>query len=329
MSELCEPPAIARRLSEFATNPALRALCRTLVGGHYERVRVGLPRLVDPAKAAHFFRGPDVLLELGYGPSDGPHALGVVLSSASAAALVDRLLGGPGANMPPGALRDAECGVLAYGAARVLTAVAPHVALIDVRNEPQQALIERAANHILWPLLLDGQAPPLELRVLLSRAAARALPFTFTLELSLFDSVVVSALDDLTDGAVLVSDTWDLTVTSRGLSGGVHVFVPDANARFLAALEGGVVYLPAGNSHDEPDAGQLRVTLAHRDVGLDELAMVASGAAPAFSNVAPREVLLTHGGRPLGRGELASHHGSVCVRLTRCDSAASPEPRPA
>jgi hypothetical protein len=313
MDSIDTPP---RRVAEWLAADALRACSRALLGTVYESARSGLPRLVG-ATSAPPLRGPAVLVETSRVPDDAARTLAVVLPASAALGLVDRLLGGSGTGSLPVAPSAAECGVLAYGAARVLAAAAPALCLCDVRSVAPQELASRARDHVLWPLALTGEEE-LELSLLLSRVAARELDVSFGLRLSLCDELDPAALRELSPGDVLVSDRWSLSSTTEGWAGQAELLVEELGLSLPVRLERGALRVSGAA---KPRASTALV-LAERRADLDTLAALVSGERLALvpDSTAAR---LEHATGAID-GELVLHQGAPGLRVTRCESAASP-----
>ncbi len=311
-----ETPAALERL--LAHEP-LRALCTRLLGAPYERVHASLPRKLGAEQAAHAFRGPATLLSLG-GVPFADAGLSVVVGHPGAHTLVERILGGTqrvASAEPPG---SGECGVLAYGVARVLAALESPLVLGDARPASREQLREAGVGQVLWPLVLESSLDTLELGVLLSPAAARAWPWPFRLRLSLFDELEPGAPLELEAGEVLVSDSLSLISASDGLHGAATLRVDGLVDQARATLTGGQAH--ATGESVRASGAALELCLATRLVNLVELSEVLAGAAPAFSAVDYDAVELRQAGRTVASGQLGTLRGALCVRINRRESAA-------
>lgn len=305
--------------------PQLRTLSQQLFGGACESVRVNIPRRLLPGAHERWFRGPELLVTCSQVPEDGARSAALLLPYAVALWLVERVLGG-GAQLrvapPASPLGEAECGVVAYAAARVLAALELPWAIRDVRCAARHELSAELAGGVLWPFVLGGALGPLEGRLWLSEASARASSAAFTLELSVEDTTRPLELEALEPGDALVSDTLSLTQTVHGLCGPVHVGVRGASERLSGRLDrsGAQVY-PLAHVPAEPDV--VRWLLATRRVDLWTLACIAEGEPAAFGASLGEHVMLERQGVRLGEGRLISVRGALGLLLTRCESGAS------
>jgi hypothetical protein len=310
-----DAPSLLRRL---LGHEALNALCTRMLGAAYERVHVSLPRSVRADSASDAFRGAATVLELGSVPFAG--GLSVVLGHPGAHTLVERILGGtariPSAE-PPSA---GECGVLGYGAARVLSALESAFVLRDVRALSREALREASVGQVLWPLVLESSLDTLELGLLVPKALAHALSWQFRLRLSLLDDLDPAVLATLEPGDVLVSDTLSLLAARDGLHGAGFLSVDGVGEAARATLQGAMAH--GTGERTACEASVLELALAERHVSLAELADIVSGQTAAFTALRYDAVELRMQGQPLAWGELGTLRGALCVRISRRESAA-------
>jgi hypothetical protein len=310
-------------LAALLDRPGLCTLTRQLLGTRLERATFGLPRRVADG-AEHCFRAVELVVECEPRAEGGMHGACLLMSAERAAGLVDRMLGGPGdgGGLVPS---TAECGVLAYGAARLLAELAQGWVLCDVRVREPRELVQRAQGQVLWPLSVASELGPIDVRLLLSETAARSLPVAFELCAVLRDQVSEASLRELRADEVLASDAWSLVASARGWSGPMELLVAGASC-LRARVEHGEVMVRE-QAHTAVRDDELVVVLARRWLNVLSLADVLAQREPAFGELEPREVELMWRGRTLAHGQLTRHRGEVCVRITRCDNAASPAPR--
>lgn len=319
-----EAPELTARNAHAATTPldaALRALIAdTALAGAFAAttgaaltdVVVDWPRRVVRDDLARWLRGGDALIELTRTPAREPLELGVVLHAESATRLVERILGGSASSAVPsaiGAPSEAECGVLAYAAARLCAAHPSAFVVRDVRAAPPPHTLPEAL--VLWPLSLRSAFASLEGLLLLSPALAASTPTCHAIELLLRDSLEDDA--PLTPGDVLTSDRWTLTDTTEGLAGPVNVRVAGTATELSAQLARGA--LTATGPAPTPRPDEVTLVLATRALSFSDLASLASGSSCGVA-VGAQPARLCRGSSLLAEGELVVHRGALGLRVT-------------
>jgi hypothetical protein len=142
-------------LRAIVDEPQLRDCFRALFAHELATLNPGWPCQVDPAALSTWLRAGDVAVELARSPAREPLALLLVLPAESAVRLVDAVLGAPASSAiasASGQPSEAECGVLAYAAARLLAAQrSPGWVLRDVRPA---ADVRPTTSMVVWPVAL-------------------------------------------------------------------------------------------------------------------------------------------------------------------------------
>ena len=200
------PDAIAARIALADLNELLRKTLQ-LSG---VRLAAGLPRRLSPEIAARWFAGPHVLLALSSRAHFDALAGFAALPVEQALALVDRALGGPGKGYvagPAGAPSEAECGVLAYLAARCVRICAPSLRVRDVRVGSTDDLAPWLERAVLWPVQA-ALANALELDLKLVFVGQKHLPpGSQRVRLCVREASDGASLEELCSGDLLVFET--------------------------------------------------------------------------------------------------------------------------
>ncbi len=317
--------------------PALLDTFRALFDQELLRPTLGWPRLVSAAHQDGWLRASDVLVELAHSPAREPLELGIVLHAESATRLVDCVLGGPGSSAlasAAGQPSEAECGVLAYAAARLCAAQERSFIVRDVRCWGSQSL-GTDDPFLLWPLSLRTSLGPasargsarnaadahssareqgIEAALLLSPGLAAACEDRHELEVLARDFAAPDALIALALDDILVSDAWTLTATTEGLAGEVTLAVVGSEGGWSARLADGRVYARTASGPVRPDQAEL--VLARHPANLLQLAQLASGAPRSIPELGRGKVSLRSAGRTLAQGELVSWRGALGIRIT-------------
>lgn len=276
----------------------------------------GLPRRVASATDTASFSGPHVVLTL----SDDTHferlsAL-VALPAGQALALVDRCLGGPGtasAVSMATAPTEAECGVLAYLAARCVRICAPTLRLRDVTVERHLPTHGWAAHAVLWPMrVVLGAQLELELTLILSEGWPLLARET-TARLVISDELEAGLLDGLHSGDLLLLDGWPCTFTAQGLSGILELTAEGYSEPLRVALEGEALRaLPSPSARARTTPARL-VVHAMR-LSFRELAALCS-AERSWCVPALQRAELEVDGQPAASGELVRYGGALALRV--------------
>jgi hypothetical protein len=297
--------------------PAAAALAQRLWGGPVQQLEMGMPRY-DEGGAARFVRPDDVAVELVRVPQDGARRAFVLLPRREAARMVDFTLGGDGRLEHVLGLRESELGVLGYLAARVCAELGLAFEVCDV-GPAHIARFPSEPTWVVWPLVLHTPLGALDLRIVLSEAEARALPHRFELGVLLHDRVDADVARTLAPGDLLVSDSWALTVTTRGLQGPVTVQVSGCAHDLTAHLSDGMLHV-TGAPVSPREAPCVEVRLARLGLPLHALAAALGGCPWPLSEVPSESVLLSLDGEPWAEGALVVYRGAVGVRVARTHS---------
>jgi hypothetical protein len=271
---------------------------------------LGLPRRLSPAVFERWLGTPHVFIALSSQASFDGALCEVALPPEQALDLVDRVLGASGRTMVPGQSCQptaAECGVLAYFAARCVRACEAELRVQDVRTTPRGA---NGADAVLWPLRVTAPAQDLKLDLKLILAAPASYPEApIAARLSLSDSLGDVALPTLESGDLLLSDRWSLYATASGLSGLLELCVEGSHERALVTLEGEVLRLAPGATRAGA-GGQAELVLSRLALGFGDLAALMDGASlpcPRFTHATleAQDAVLAHGQLVRWRGQLA------------------------
>jgi hypothetical protein len=276
----------------------------------------GWPRtLLAAGHAERWLSGPRILCTFSHA-SDGEQPLvHLALPVDQAVALVDLCLGGSGKPSVPcqaGAPTDAECGVLAYLAARCVRICAPELLLRDVATRRAAELSSWPDGAWLWPLRLVLGSLELELGLIVG-AGAPLSQRTLRAELVIRDELEPSALAALAAGDLLLCEEWPGQFTHRGLSGTCELSVPALAAGLRVALEAGQVRaLREGSPARGP--GRARLVLADIDATLYQLAQLASGQCALPVTALPRARLELDGAH-VASGRLVRYGGALALEV--------------
>ena len=234
-------------VNEVLAGLPLRDTFRTLFAGELLACSVGWPRRVRAERAVDWLREPDVVVELTRSLPSETFALALVVHGEGGARLCDRLLGAPstsGMASRSGRPSEAECGVLAYAAARLAAA---HGGRLAGTRRASRSRSPPAPNEslVLWPIAVECTIGSFELTLCLSPSLADTLPDVL-LEVVLHEQLPPDhAQPTLAVGEVWVSDQSPLTNTSEGLTGPVTLRAPGSAHLASARLGGHYVRLRA------------------------------------------------------------------------------------
>jgi hypothetical protein len=309
---LASDEPIGEWLRQLLAAVELRELFQALFQRELTDSALGLPRWADATQLRAHIRASDAWVELARSPRVEAFDAAVVLSGEHATELVDRLLGGSGQASVAGqygAPSAAECGVLAYGAAR-LCALAGGWSVRDVRTAGELGAL--SAPCLLWPVALRTLRGDLDLMLVLSGSLAESIDRAHVLELVVRDVCAEQTLRELAPGDVLLSDRWTLTHTSDGLSGDVIGVVEGSDTELLLRL--GARQLKS-RGLAKPAAGDaLELVLGRVGCRLLSLAELARGGSLPLE-VSDQPVIVRRAGVPLAHGELIVHRGAIGVRV--------------
>lgn len=306
-------PDLGRAITSQVAHVDLREALRKQLQLGALHARVGWPRAAQSAEAGLALQrgqlfGGRTCVQLEALPSGA--ACAVLLHNDQASALVDRVLGGPGklgVAGKAGALSDAECGVLAYFAARCGAAL-QRFRVLDV-GAVEDALAEPLGRAVLtWPVRLTSQELTLDLTLLLTSELPAG---KYRVDVLVCDGLDESALVGLREGDLLVSEQWPILATTRGLEASVELRVSGCEERLTAVLQGDLLRVRgvtqrAGGKQAELVLGSLELTFA-------ELAALASGEARSLSVNATAVLWL--GEQAVVRGTLVHYQRAVALRV--------------
>jgi hypothetical protein len=277
---------------------------------------LGWPRAIGDGVAARWFSGPQVLCTFSHAGDEEQPLAHLALPVDQAVALVDLCLGGPGrpsVACAAGSPSEAECGVLAYLAARCVRICAAPLRLRDVAARRSAELASWPDDHWLWPLRLKLGAQ-LELEPCLILAAAAPLAQQrVTARVALRDELEPGALAALRGGDLLLCEAWPGQFTHAGLSGCCELSVPALQASLPIALEAGQVRLLREASPAQRP-GRARLVLGEVTASLIELAQLASGQR-ALPVSALERAQLELDGAIVASGKLVRYGGALALEV--------------
>jgi hypothetical protein len=279
----------------------------------------GLPRRLSEPVMHRWLGTPHVRFTLAHGAAFDGTACEVALPPEQALDLADRVLGGTGRSPLPGRAglpTAAECGVLAYLAARCVRACGADLRVQDVTCGARALIGDPRA--LLWPLRITGAG---DVRLDLKLIFADTAPWfheTVQARLMLSDQLDELALSALEAGDLLVSDGWSLYATASGFSGLLELCVAGSDERVTVSLEGDTLrVVPRAPPARKGLAAEL--LLAQLPLSFAELAGLMDGASlpcPALEHAA-----LALGGRELTRGRLVRFQGQLALEVAAVASA--------
>jgi hypothetical protein len=270
----------------------------------------GLPRRLSARVFQRWLGAPHVRIALGSRALFDGTFCEIALPPEQAVELVDRVLGGNGRAAMPGRVglpTAAECGVLAYFAARCARACQADLRIQDVRCETSAP---DPAEAVVWPLRITAP-DALELDLKLIFASREHCPVgTLAARIALVDTLDGELV--LEAGDLLVSDQWALHGTSAGPSGLLELSVAGSSERALLALEGGALRLAQGAPR-QPKGNTAELAIATFDLSFGQLAELLDGESlpcPALD-----EATLLRRGRPVARGRLVRFQGQLALEV--------------
>lgn len=312
------PPADP--LVAFLPWPELREVLRKTAQIEEVSSALGWPRAWDPALIQRRFCGPHLVCTLAHANDLDAGLTWLTLPVDQAVALADLCLGGSG--IPSVACRagtpsDAECGVLAYLAARCVRVCAPALRLRDVDARPASALVDWPADSWLWPLRVTVGGVTLDLTLLSHNASALSLR-PVSAQLCVADDLEPAAMTGLAPGDLLVCEASPVQYTHAGLSGTLQLVAAELQASLCVALEAGQIralHTPPGTAHRT----RARVVLAEAQANMLSLAQLASGQRPlTVTQAVPARIELD--GAPLASGKLVRHGGALGLEVEALSS---------
>ena len=250
-----------------------------------------------------------VIISLGMGPSPDNASAWLWLDAAFAVNLVDLALGGRGqvgtataSNLPS----DAECGVLAYLAARALRAF-EGVWVRDV--SATRAALPPAA--VVWPATVSFPFGAGIARLGCSNELSEA---HLTVQLGWLDSLRSSDASALAQGDVLLNDELALSVTTQGLCGPCALWLECSHEVLHAKLDGNSLQ-GAKVERGRPSRDRLEIVWQSLTMSVSELAGLAARGSAKLPARSDTNVQLHHESKELARAELVRVGNSVGLRI--------------
>lgn len=260
-------------------------------------------------RASEVRKTPGVIVSFGAAPASEAHDGWLWLDGAFATNLVDRALGGRGqlgvataSSLPS----DAECGVLAYLAARALRGF-PGYWVRDVyatREAPPDA-------DVIWPASLRWTHGA---GVALLGWSSGALPQRMRVQVGWSDSLANADQRALEVGDVLSSDGVVLSVTSHGLAGIGLARVAGLGERARVVLDGETLHGRTGRNKAQVD--DVFVVLHDSLVDIATLMSLGEEGRTSLRLDRSLRVLLTRGEERIAEGELVRMGTRVGVHIT-------------
>ena len=214
---------------------------------------------------------------------------------------------------------DAECGVLAYLAARLLASGRENTSAAWLVRDVRPALPDGglASDAVVWPLAVHSSLGSLETTLWLSPLLLAAQPRQHTLSLSVAERVDSELLAQLAVGDVWLSEGSPLTLTSEGLTGPVQLSVAGCDTVLSGRLARGKVRIalapPAPRVERESESVEL--VIATCSTSFLELAGLASGNAVTVDVSGRQPAQIRHRGAVIATGELVSFRGALGIRV--------------
>lgn len=349
-------PDLGRVLASWLEHADLCEVLRKRAQVVRLRAQAALPRRATSDTTSRWLSGVHVLCEFVSRERFGARQFFLALPVDQAAGLLDRILGGSGRSGVPGAagaLSDAECGVLAHLAAQACSAYSDALAVRDVFCADAGKLRALCADGAIWPLRIAaspardaGRADPpardqareeagdLVLDVKALFGAADDCPAgCYPLTVSMLDELAPETLAALEVGDLLVSETWPLTLTARGLEGMVALSVAGISEHATAVLCGprlAGVQTPARRDRDaapgapsderetQRNAGheaRAELRLYELALGFWQLAELVCGGSLELPGDGPREATLHVAGQRHAVGSLMQLRGAIALRV--------------
>lgn len=305
-------PELGNALRAQLARPELLEFLRRSVQIRELGCAFGLPRRLSSRVFRRWLGTPHVRITLASGADFDGTFCEVALPPEQAVELVDRVLGGSGRAAVPGKVglpTAAECGVLAYFAARCARACGADLRVQDVSCESSPV---DAAEAVVWPLRLSaGDALQLDLKLIFA-SRARCPRDALSARIALVDTLERELT--LKPGDLLVSDQWALHATSAGPSGLLELSVAGSSERALLVLEGGILRLAQGEPRP-PHGHSAELVIATFVVSFTQLAELLDGAGLEGPPLAEAATLLRRG-RQIARGRLVRFQGQLALEVT-------------
>lgn len=312
-------PELGSALRAQLAHPALLELLRSSLQVREIGCAFGLPRRLSARVSQRWLGAPHVRIALGSRARFDAAACEIAMPPEQAVAIVDRVLGGNGRASVPGKVgmpTPAECGVLAYFAARCARSCDVDLRVQDVRCDIK---VVDPPESVVWPLrLTTGNAVELDLKLIFpSRAACP--PGTLSARIALVDTLEEQPV--LEAGDLLVSDHWAMHATSSGPSGLLELSVAGSSERALLALESGALRL-AQREPRPPNGNTAELAVATFGLSFEQLAGLLDGESMPCPELT--EATLLRRGRLVARGRLVRFQGQLALEVASVGSGASP-----
>jgi hypothetical protein len=308
-------PELGSALRAQLAHPALLEFLRRSLQIRELGCAFGLPRRLSARAFQRWLAAPHVRVALADRTQFDGTFCEVALPPEQAVELVDRVLGGSGRAGVPGKVglpTAAECGVLAYFAARCARACEADLRVQDVHC---QASALDPAEAVVWPLRITAREA-FELDLKLIFASRERCPLgPLSARIALLDTLEGELMVEV--GDLLVSDQWALHATSAGPSGLLELTIAGSSERALLALDGGVLRVAQGEPRP-PKGNTAELAIATFGLSFGQLAELLDGESmpcPALD-----EATLLRRGRPVARGRLVRFQGQVALEVTSTHS---------
>jgi hypothetical protein len=311
-------PQLGSAFRAAIAHPAVTEFVRRSLQIREPACALGLPRRVSPHVLTRWPSGPHVRVKLGRGAQFDATSCEVALPGEQAVELVDRILGGTGRGLAAskvGLPSAAECGVLAYFAARCIRASGADLRVQDVTLEP----LSLAATHaVLWPIRVAA-SDDLKLDLKLIFPGTADCPQTpLSARLALADTLPEAQLMGLCAGDLLVGEAWSLHSTTAGMSGLLELSVPGSAERAQIALEGGLLRHTRG-ALTARTSQTAELVIAELTLGFAELADLLGEACIPCPELG--QAALEIRGSVVARGRLVRFLGQLALEVEERSSA--------
>ncbi len=252
---------------------------------------------------------PAAIVSLGVGPRPDAEMPWLWLDAALATNLVDRALGGRGqlgvattAALPS----DAECGVLAYLAARAVRGFE----CLWVRDVYATDAAAPQAS-VIWPVSLRWQGGTGVARFGCGAAWSMS---AVSVQIGWLNSVSPRDRDTLEVGDVLTCEDAPLSVTTQGLATSGVMRMAGVADTLRVVIDGAQLHgVRAERSKTRPD--ELFVVMHDLTLSIIDIAKLAGGGCITVPNGKPAHVSLRQGERTIAGGELVQVGSAVGVRI--------------